>query len=303
MSSWVIGRVLEGNKALARSVNKYLKDREKITAYEWRTNIKPLITNLQEQITRTLKDKTLPEWKVTNLKNIQNELNRQINNFAGKLTLNLTDSQLKLIDFTEKALDKQNAAVGLDSKMRVILTEEKIASLKPLTETIVTFLEKDIAQDVSGIVTRGLIGGKTVAEVTKEIAGRFESSDTMSLARAERIANTEMLRASSFTEMQRAQEISQLNPSIKKIWISSHKPDSRENHLECEAKYINDPIGIDEPFIIPGYFKGKKYYPEESCQYPRDPALSASNSVYCGCSMVTIDGNDTDFMDSMKNAV
>ncbi len=60
-----------------------------------------------------------------------------------------------------------------------------------------------------------------------------------------------------------------------KAWLSSHGPNVREAHAQAEEDYIDDPIPIDEPFIVM----------EEQLMFPGDDSLGASpeNIINCQC--------------------
>jgi len=60
----------------------------------------------------------------------------------------------------------------------------------------------------------------------------------------------------------------------KKGWLSAFAPDTRETHMAADAQYSENPIPLEEAFIIGG----------ESLQYPGDPAGSAENVCNCLCS-------------------
>jgi len=60
----------------------------------------------------------------------------------------------------------------------------------------------------------------------------------------------------------------------KKGWLSAFAPDTRESHMAADAQYSENPIPLEEAFIIGG----------ESLQYPGDPAGSPENVCNCLCS-------------------
>ncbi len=129
---------------------------------------------------------------------------------------------------------------------------------------------------------QGRISKSTHAARMKPIARKLDSGSMMSYARAERIVRTEMGRASSHAAWERATEVQKTNPSARKIWIHSGKPDHRPEHVALESSTKANPVPVDDPFNVGG-FPG---------MYPRDPMLPPSQSVNCGCTMAVVNPAD-----------
>jgi uncharacterized protein with gpF-like domain len=58
-----------------------------------------------------------------------------------------------------------------------------------------------------------------------------------------------------------------------KSWLSSHGPNVREAHAEAEDRYGDNPIPIDQAFVVGG----------EELMYPGDPSGSPGNIINCQC--------------------
>jgi hypothetical protein len=131
-------------------------------------------------------------------------------------------------------------------------------------------------------LSKGEISKAKFDKLMKPINKGLESGSMMSYARAERIARTEMNRASSFANWQRGLDVADTNPDARKIWVSSNKPNLREDHKATEIQSKADPPKINQPFNVAGH----------EAMYPRDPALPVGEVVGCGCTMVYINKTD-----------
>jgi hypothetical protein len=120
--------------------------------------------------------------------------------------------------------------------------------------------------------------------------------DVMGLteAQADRIAITETNRAYSYAQQVRGEEMAETNEGLRKIWISSHKPNAREDHLEVEAESMEKPLEIDEDFNVGG----------EQALMPHDSRLSAAQSCNCGCTIVYVNSDSAGEMaEIIKNNI
>ncbi len=157
-----------------------------------------------------------------------------------------------------------NDKYGLDTRQRDLLT------LK----------QEKLKQDFD----KGKISESEYLRKSIRINDKLRTGSNMSYARAERIATTEMLRTTSLIARERQLEISEIDPTVVKTWVNSHKPGAREGHLEAEAVYSSNPIPVNMPFRVRSKFTDSY----EECQFPRDYSLSAKNTVWCACTSLTI---------------
>jgi hypothetical protein len=285
-------RIREGNKKLARSVAAFIKRRDKITRLEWETKIRPLMKQTQNDIITTLKSNTLTDWNIFNLTRIQDSIQVFIDRFDAGFKEDLISGQNVMADFTAETVDRNLKYVGLKKPTAIIQSEALVGSMQPLSEGFVTFFTRDLAKVVDAEVSLGVVRGDSVNQVAKSIKDKFAHS-TVSYARAERIARTEMLRASSIAQHARNQEILALNPGVRKSWIWSHKPDGRPTHAAAEERYTANPISINKNFSVGG----------EQGLYPRAYTFSARNTVNCGCTSVNINKNDLEGIKTLSKDI
>src|SRR5262249_55855912 len=75
-----------------------------------------------------------------------------------------------------------------------------------------------------------------------------------------------------------------------KSWLSSHGPKVRPGHEAAEEYYIDDPIPIDEPFIVEAGGE------TERLMFPRDHSLRArpANIINCQCIQLAATKEESD---------
>jgi hypothetical protein len=103
-------------------------------------------------------------------------------------------------------------------------------------------------------------------------------------ARAEMIARTEVNRVYGAGQQVRQEEIQRgLNVKLRKRWVSLLDSRVRDTHRAIHGATV----GIDEDFILPPP-SGRGLARDERARFPRDPRLSAGNSVNCRCRVETV---------------
>jgi len=279
-------RLVEGNKKLARQVVAFLKRRDKLTASEWRTKLKPLMTDLAKEIDESIKNTDAPFWKLTNLKAIRGSLGASVAAFDQKFAIQLNQSQFDVMEMSMESVERQLKSVGLGIPSQLAFADDILETISPLTAAVVNNFTSDMAKIIQTEVSIGLTNGDSTFEVARRLRDKFKSSN-MSLARAERIATTEMNTASALAQRIRGDEVERENPQVRKIWINSHKPNARVTHIAVERASSARPLRMNEFFNVAG----------ESAQYPRDTTLSAKNRVNCFIPSTKVQG---DFVGGLK---
>jgi hypothetical protein len=131
---------------------------------------------------------------------------------------------------------------------------------------------QDCGQTVRNQLNTTLTEGVEAGETHLQLAARVkETFNDLTDGEAKRIARTEVGIA-----YETARDQASRDAGIEfKAWLSSHGPNVREAHAQAEEDYIDDPIGIDEPFVVMG----------EQLMFPGDDSLGASleNIINCMC--------------------
>jgi hypothetical protein len=129
--------------------------------------------------------------------------------------------------------------------------------------------------DILGIEARASIWGKRKDPV-KGVA-----------ARAEADVRTELQRMYNLSHLSQQRVVKELVPDLLKTWIATADMRTRRSHLIAHLTYRNNPIPVDEPFILTvteGKNKGRKF----ELMYPADPAGPPELTINCRCKMGTV---------------
>jgi hypothetical protein len=122
--------------------------------------------------------------------------------------------------------------------------------------------------DILGIEARASIWGKRKDPV-KGVA-----------ARAEADLRTELQRMYNLSHMSQQRVVKELVPGLLKTWIATADMRTRRSHLIAHLTYRNNPIPVDEPFILK-VTKGKNKGRSFKLMYPADPAGPPELTINC----------------------
>jgi len=174
---------------------------------------------------------------------------------------------------------------------------EQIAGLSPSVLSTAAEFSADLVQDVSQklrsdiskLIVRGVTTGKSGSEIQAELRKLLGRNGANTYSnRDAAIFQTETMRVYSMAEQASAEQLVEDGEDVVKMWHWSGK--SRENHAAIDGQLRE----VKEFFTVPdpGDFKlgtnPTDSWRGEQALYPRDPRLTAANSVYCGCSSYTI---------------
>lgn len=156
-----------------------------------------------------------------------------------------------------------------------------VANLSAATQSAlaekITNLTRDAQAEIKRALNLGLLGGKTPFETMAEVGrnldgGRFKLVAT----RAELIVKEEFGRVYRKGAHLRQEEAARRGAGISKQWIhAGHPRIPRPTHLALHGTIL--PVG--EAFELLNMKTGEIERP----QHPKDPILSAENSIGCGC--------------------
>lgn len=178
---------------------------------------------------------------------LQNKYSKSITNTNLKVLNNANDYANKRVEATISALQKEKE--GLEIASEIARVDSQLASIISKKSDI----------------------------VKKETILKFNKTN---ISRALTIAQMETQRASQLSASIEATEFVKngVVNRVLKSWNAVLDNVTRETHAEAESDYGNNPIPIDEPFIVDG----------EELDYPGDESGSPENTINCRCSMVEI---------------
>lgn len=169
----------------------------------------------------------------------------------------------------ESIADQLGLALAPRIDPRALLQIEKFMTGKIADISRVT-LDK-----INTALTQQLLGVRSLSETVTEIQNILGGVPRQ---RAMTIAYTEIGRAYSAAQYQAMLKQSLILPGLRKDWIKSGKLHPRPGHVLAAQQ---EPILVEEHFVLVDLRTGET----EQALYPRDPNLSAFNSINCGCMM------------------
>jgi hypothetical protein len=129
-------------------------------------------------------------------------------------------------------------------------------------------------EDLRQLFAKAIDEGLTTAEIGDRIAEYYHGNIGADSARPQTAANTQMTGLVNDGRMAAAQSAG----GLVKGWLHGGSEHPRPDHLAAQAKYLNSPIPLNEPFTIPG--SGAQ------CQAPGDADLPIGEVANCTCMAV-----------------
>jgi len=260
-------------KTFSKRVNRFLNQNDTITSTETK-RILVLLKDAQSQIINDLQTLPQTDWQMFSLNKIKANIDDRIIDMERRLIPEISGSVERTFNYSIDKADELLNASGINTPL-FFLDDTTMQATKTLTGELIKTVPIDLRRRVGNTLALGMAQNKGSGMIIDDI---IKASD-MTFSNAERIARTEIMRTQSIAQERRFKEIQALNPIYLKRWVWSHKPNGRSGHMEAEMTYTANPIPFDQDFMVSAQAGGRK----EACQYPRDPSLSAGNSIYCGC--------------------
>lgn len=132
------------------------------------------------------------------------------------------------------------------------------------------------------IIQQSFADGWSTAEMGDRIAAYFnENCVGEKLARPQVAAMAQTNGIVNESRMMAAKEVG----GLRKGWLHGNSDQPRPGHISAQERYLNQPIDIDQPFVLQGA-DGQTY----ECQQPGDSSLPAGEVCGCTCTAVFFKG-------------
>lgn len=182
---------------------------------------------------------------------------------ALKTTVDVGYNSMLTVPFNEpdkvkiEALKLQNA-----EKRRKALEERQVETFKRINETT--------ANNIMSTIDVGVEQNKTVREIARDVANQMTDYDSLK-GRAETIARTETLTASSLGQKAAMNDAAEVVPNLKKIWLNAGDDRVRDSHVGLQGEAVGH---------------NKKF--SNGLDFPRDPDGEAGEVINCRCTMLVL---------------
>lgn len=237
-----------------------------------------LLNEVRREVLEQLRAAGNLESDIWRMRFVQGSIERAIAEFErdlGRLMRIETQAQF---DRGIALVDKPLGALDIPSLIGI--SRESVFVAEQFSADLITGLTDEIRSKINSILRRAVLGGITFQQAQNEIGRSLISRGVFSsiAGRAEAILRTELLRIQAqATQMRMEQQSKQMAPAgyeLRKAWLATNDRRTRATHRAAGLAYNEEnAIGVDEDFTVGG----------EKCLYPRDPALSAKESVNCRC--------------------
>jgi len=171
------------------------------------------------------------------------------------------------MDMTEGKLYNPEMRMLKKEPDRFQMTPELEAKIAKLVKNSGTKINEVTLDRIIEMLAEAQVENWTVVEFQKNLLDKLTD---LSRSRAMRIARTETGKVENWGQLEGYKQSEFID---KKGWMSAFAEGTRDSHKAADAKYSEQTIPLDEPFIVDG----------ESLMYPGDPAGSAGNVINCLC--------------------
>jgi hypothetical protein len=131
-----------------------------------------------------------------------------------------------------------------------------------------TEMNKTTLEKISAQIQLGIEEDWTVGELAKNLREKLLE---LTPAKAQLIARTEAAKVENWGQVEGYKQTEFIE---LKGWLCSFVPDSRQAHMDASRQYADNPIPLEDSFVVDG----------EDMQYPGDPSGSPGNVCNCLCS-------------------
>lgn len=241
-------------------------------------------TALLQALKRDLQDRFLSatDFEAQHLRRLLDETNVQLDQYESTLAALLGTGMKQAVDTGLDAVIAPLTAAGYDVAVSPVV-RARVNALVDFSAELV----KNISDEVRGVINTqlrlGVLGGKTPFEIMKEIT-RLLGYERGILVngvgiRAEAIVRTEMTRIYNLSAYsQQLYTNTTLPGGVLKAWRATGDGRTRQSHLEAAARYNENPIPVNEKFIVGS----------AELAHPGDPAGPAKETINCRCKIRTI---------------
>lgn len=316
---------IEGNKKLSRSINSYLRQRDKITNDIWKKELFPIMKEAKNEILTKLKSfDNLTDWQVYNMSRIMASIQQTVDKMNDAMQISLAEGQIGMAQFASNHAQKEAILAGLKNEGGLALSTQLTEGLIPLSSSFLSNFSKDMSKILNSEISLGLVRGDSVAEVSSKIVVDFGNTERQIQAfKSDKARWDSLLNQGKVTQSEYDRRIRILNKRLEKgsmmsyaraerisrteiLRASSVARKIRQNEIvelnpEAVKAWIHSGNANGRPshMAAEAEYKNNPIPPNqpyfvggEQGQYPRDLSFSAKNTVNCGCMSILLNRNE-----------
>jgi HK97 family phage portal protein len=171
--------------------------------------------------------------------------------------------------------------------LRIARTQNRLDAVQGrLTKTFAN-LNATTTDKVMRIIEEGVTNSRTIQDIANNIVQEVGSPEVND-ARAQTIARTEVLTASSLGQAAAMKDAAEVIPDLKKMWVNAGDDRVRGNpggrYKDSEADH----------WTLGGELRDNDEDFSNGLSYPRDPKGDAAEVINCRCTFIMVPGQDAD---------
>lgn len=270
---------------LQRATNKPMVDVNKVML--------DLFSQQAEAVARIIKDELVSKARVPDKVELKRRIDRALNRFD---KFYVDEMSVLLSDPIELGYESQlTVPFNLPNRSQIEAARERnkqrrAGLIKERSGDIFKEINNTTASSILRVIEDGVSSNRTIQEIARDVAKNISDEDNIGY-RAERIARTEVLTASSIGQAEAMRDVAKEVPKLKKMWINAGDIRVRGNPdgQKSDADHWNMQGQVrphDKPFVDP---KNR-----DKLMFPRDPNGKAGSVINCRCTFLVIPQEDSD---------
>ncbi len=252
-----------------------LTDAAKALTPEAQKRILDLLDQCNRELVADLA-RTKPEsYTAARLKALKAQVDRLMDEFGRQASSQVEKLQEQTYQQTARTIDATVAAGTGELAVQPVLDQATLQVVQGYTADLIGGVSRDAAAKINATIQRAYLGRADLTQLVSQIGrARYGSDFTGIFGAAGRhtvdVSMNEIMRVHSIAAQARIQDLAPHHPGLGKGWRhipAAHVP--RISHMLADGQVV----AATESFTVGG----------EQLRYPRDPAGSPENTIFCHC--------------------
>lgn len=232
-------------------------------------------------------------WDAYRLRLLDQNVERIIAQYEAQLQAELSSALKQTVRDGALSVVEPLNAIGVQGAF-LEPTPQLVNTMLDYSAGLVKNITDEMKSKVNVQIRLAALGGKSPMDTMKAVtdvlgteskagvwAGRKQLVKGVA-ARSETIVRTEMQRAFNLSNYSQQMATAKTVPGLLKSWVATADSRTRDSHLKAHLQYRDNPIPIDEPFVLVDARIGRA-----ELMYPGDPSAPAGFTINCRCRMST----------------
>ncbi len=197
------------------------------------------------------------------------------NGTDSKKSLTLFETKAELVDIPED--EEEDLAAVIGGTMALFIAEQSVAQARLILETNEKEMQRDVLTETNNLLEAGEIATLAAVAVTATALFAKKAQSRIKTIAVQNVGMTEsesrQVEAEAMNQSTATIDGEAVAGRIGKNWNAILDERTRAAHIEADLTYSQNPIPVDDFFLVGG----------ENLKFPRDPSGSAGNIINCRC--------------------